>query len=109
MDMIPEGEKTTVFQKFFKEIEESTKDMAINKVFATSIWDESLYKAWSTIVQFLIPNLGFIQQSLKKFCHICDCDEIVLFEKATFLIIAYHEHKKHADAQRYEKLSNIVK
>jgi len=44
-----------------------------------------------------------------KFCEICDCDEIVLFEKTTFLIIAHHELKKHKDKLRFERLSNIVK
>ncbi len=50
MDMIADSEKEKVFKAFFREIESNTKGMAINKVFATSIWDESLYKAWSTIV-----------------------------------------------------------
>lgn len=25
--------------------------------FKTSIWDETLYKAWSTIVSILLPNI----------------------------------------------------
>jgi hypothetical protein len=29
---------------------EATKEMEIKEVFGTSIWDETLYKAWSQIV-----------------------------------------------------------
>jgi Ras-related GTP-binding protein A/B len=83
--------------------------MKIKEIFATSIWDETLYKAWSKIVQFLIPNLSNVQENLLKFCEICDCDEIVLFEKTTFLIIAHHALKKHKDKLRFERMSNIVK
>jgi len=83
--------------------------MKITSIFATSIWDETLYKAWSEIVQSLIPNLSNVQANLQKFCEICDCDEIVLFEKTTFLIIAHHESKKHKDKLRFERMSNIMK
>ena len=54
--------------------------MIIKEVFATSIWDESLYKAWSSIV-----------------------------EKSTFLIIAYYENKQDKNILKYERLSNIIK
>lgn len=63
----------------------------IREVIATSIWDETLYKAWSTIVQHLIPNIRTIKDSLISFCELCNCEEVVLFEKSTFLIIAFHE------------------
>lgn len=57
--------------------------------FATSIWDETLYKAWSTIVYSLIPNVDQLESQLKQFCDICGADEVVLFEKATFLEISH--------------------
>lgn len=60
---------------------EVSKDVNIKEIFPTSIWDETLYKAWSQVVQYLIPDLAFIKESLKQFCQICNCDEIVLFEK----------------------------
>lgn len=95
----------------------------------TSIWDETLYKAWSEIVTNLIPNISLLETHLNNFCRICDADEVVLFERATFLVISHaqantdadfaeqsasslssHEKRtQHFDPHRFEKISNIVK
>ncbi|KAI3404530.2 GTR1 [Candida oxycetoniae] len=56
--------------------------------FPTSIWDESLYKAWSQIVCSLIPNINQFNSNLIKFNSILDAEEIILFEKTTFLVIS---------------------
>jgi hypothetical protein len=44
--------------------------------FATSIWDETLYKAWSSIVVSLIPNVSVLQSHLENFRQIVDADEV---------------------------------
>jgi len=108
---ISEGERKKVFEKKKSEIVEATAsaNMTPKEVFATSIWDDTLYKAWSQIVQLLIPNMQRIKDTLKQFSSVCDCDEVVLFEKQTFLIIAYHESKQNKDIVKYERLSTIVK
>lgn len=36
-------------------------------------------------------------------------DEVVLFERATFLVIAHATEVPHEDQHRFEKISNIVK
>jgi len=79
------------------------------KCFGTSIWDETLYKAWSAIVYSLIPDMEVLENNLNEFCRICDADEIVLFERATFLVISHATHKSHRDVHRFEKISNIIK
>jgi len=61
---------------------------AIIKMFPTSIYDESLYRAWSRIVHSLIPNAPLLSQHLTTFADICNAVEVVLFERTTFLIIA---------------------
>lgn len=78
-------------------------------LFPTSIWDETLYKAWSSIVYALIPNIDVIEKRLQKFCSICEADEVVLFERATFLVISHASTRKHKDIHRFEKISNIIK
>jgi len=40
-------------------------------------------------VYALIPNVKAVQSRLEKFCKICEADEVVLFEKATFLVISH--------------------
>lgn len=86
--------------------------------FATSIWDESLYKAWSSIVCTLIPNMGQYELNLTKLQEIIEAQEIILFEKTTFLVICSSNNGKSAgqltnkeglDPKRFEKISNIMK
>lgn len=80
-------------------LEKVTKPFAC-MCFATSIWDETLYKAWSKIVYHLIPNVQLLERSLKQLSDVLEADEIILFERATFLEIACHTSKPHADDHR---------
>jgi Ras-related GTP-binding protein A/B len=77
--------------------------------FGTSIWDETLYKAWSSIVWELVPNIEKLEAQLGKFCALSQADEVVLFEKQTFLVISHATHTSNLDVHRYEKISNIIK
>ena len=77
--------------------------------FPTSIWDETLYKAWSQIVHELIPNAIQLEKSLNEFAKVIEADEILLFEKITFLVVSHCLAKPHNDLQRFEKISNIIK
>jgi Ras-related GTP-binding protein A/B len=75
----------------------------------TSIWDETLYKAWSNIVAIMLPNRNQLHQSLKQICTALNANEVVLFEKSTFLVISNYHAAEHADIHRFEKISNIIK
>lgn len=59
--------------------------------FQTSIWDETLYKAWAQIVHELIPNAVQLEKSLKDFSDVIEANEILLFEKTTFLVRAEYK------------------
>jgi Ras-related GTP-binding protein A/B len=61
----------------------------IFRCFQTSIWDETLYKAWSQIVHELISNAEQLNKSLNEFADVTEADEILLFEKKTFLVKYY--------------------
>jgi len=50
-----------------------------------------------------------LESSLQNFCNICEADEVVLFERATFLVISHSTKKPHHDIHRFEKISNIIK
>ena len=82
---------------------------AKTECFKTSIWDETLYKAWSTIVSILLPNIDKLKLSLQKICETVHANEVVLFEKSTFLVISHYDAVKHDDVHRFEKISNIIK
>jgi len=114
IDLIKEGQRELVFQDKVAQCQRLTVPLTMT-AFKTSIWDETLYKAWSDIVCSLIPNMKEIQTLLNKFCMICEADEVVLFERATFLVLA-HSHNKNrenkailSDPHRFEKVSNVIK
>nr|CDP95533.1 BMA-RAGA-1 [Brugia malayi] len=84
-------------------------DNVVRQCYRSSIWDETLYKAWSAIVCHLVPNVASMEARLKQFAVILDADEVLLFEKATFLVIAQAQIVQHNDVHRFEKVSNIIK
>ena len=61
------------------------------------------------MVYSLIPNRDHLQSHLEKLCEVCQADELVLFERATFLVISNAVLRPHLDVHRFEKVSNIIK
>lgn len=96
MDLIQEDERDQVFKDREAYLRKLSPDREI-VCFRTSIWDETLYKAWSAIVYSLIPNVQDLEYHLQDFADIMDADEVLLFERATFLVICHCERKKHKD------------
>lgn len=93
MDLVAKEEQEMIFDDRRRLIKECCDECNVPnfQCFGTSIWDETLYKAWSEIVTNLIPNIGVLQSHLDDFCRSCDADEVVLFEKATFLVISHSQ------------------
>jgi Ras-related GTP-binding protein A/B len=57
----------------------------------------------------LIPNVTEVERSLGDFADIMEADEVLLFERSTFLVIAHAQRNDHRDPHRFEKISNIIK
>lgn len=108
MDLVAEEDRARVFAEREAIVAEHSGNFT-PRCFATSIWDETLYKAWSSIVYSLIPHVKVLEKHLEEFCTICDADEVVLFEKATFLVIAHVTRKEFHDTHRFERISNMIK
>jgi Ras-related GTP-binding protein A/B len=87
MDLVAEEDRERAFEERAALIQNRWPQFKM-QVFATSIWDETLYQAWSSIVYSLIPNVEILKAQLDDFRKICGADEIVLFERATFLVIS---------------------
>jgi Ras-related GTP-binding protein A/B len=109
MDLVAEEEREKFFERKKQELVSSSAVPGGVICLPTSIWDETLYKAWSEIVYTLIPNISHIEKQLKKFCGIAGADEVVLFERETFLFICHCNLKNFRDLHRFENISNIVK
>ncbi|KAJ8605569.1 hypothetical protein CTAYLR_000148 [Chrysophaeum taylorii] len=108
MDLVKEELRDDVFEERQASILELAGRLRV-ACFATSIWDETLYRAWSEIVYSLVPNTHMLETHLTDFCRACGADEVVLFESTTFLVIGHAAQNPHPDAHRFEKISNIIK
>lgn len=110
MDLVQEELRDDVYLERSNHLKQHSLGMKISCI-ATSIWDETLYKAWSSIVYTLIPNIPILEKHLQVFAENADAEEVVLFERTTFLVISHATRSTtaHPDPQRFEKVSNIVK
>ncbi|POW00542.1 hypothetical protein PSTT_13096 [Puccinia striiformis] len=95
MDLVPEEHRQFVFESKAKEVRNKVHDYSKGKIsdemihiFSTSIWDETIYKAWSTIVQMLIPEIGSLHAPLERFAKFTSACEVIVFETATSLVVA---------------------
>ena len=110
MDLVPEEQREPVFMQRERELKKLAQPLGLQVTcFKTSIWDETLYRAWSLMVYSLIPNRESLEAQLDKLCLVCHADEVVLFERATFLVISHAVREEHSDHHRFEKVSNIIK
>mmetsp|Transcript_15182 Transcript_15182/g.15736 ORF Transcript_15182/g.15736 Transcript_15182/m.15736 type:complete len:311 (+) Transcript_15182:24-956(+) len=108
MDLVSDHRKQSVFEKRQREIKERSSNFQA-KCFPTSIWEVSLYKAWTDIVSTLIMDMKSLKQALANFAEACNADEVILFEKSTFLLTCNHSKIEISDDQRFEKISHIIK
>jgi len=108
MDLVPQKKWDSVFQKWDADLRQASRTVQ-PQAFATTIWNESLYNAWSAIVNALIPRRDLLQKQLSQFLEVCDAREALLFERSTFLVVASASLHPPKDPHRLEKLSNIIK
>jgi len=109
MDLVPEGsDKQRLVSKKEAEIKTASGPFR-SVVFTTSIWDDTLYHAWSEIVNSMIPRREVLVQHLEHMAKACEAAEVLLFERATFLVLATAGLRPYKDIERFEKLSSIIK
>ncbi|CDZ98685.1 GTP-binding protein [Phaffia rhodozyma] len=90
MDLEDPSERARIEREKRDDLTKKVKARLGGKVmaFGTSIWDESLYKAWSAIIRTLIPNSQRLVAHLSRLCDKAHGAEAVLFERQTFLVVA---------------------
>jgi len=80
--------------------------------FATSIWDQSLYKAWTQIIYYLIPNANLIESLLRSLLTIISARELILYERTTCLMVTHITRGTEGSnpfTDRFERISSILK
>jgi Ras-related GTP-binding protein A/B len=111
MDLVVPHQREDIYNDRVKFVQE--KSDAFEPIpFATSIWDQSLYKAWAEIIHDLVPNLDQIETHLGSLGKIIMAEEVMLFERSSFLVVSNWCSDIGAvnpTTDRFERLSNIIK
>lgn len=116
MDLLPTEQKTDVFRAKATEVratceQEGFKQQQVD-FWATSIWDQSLYKAWTQVIYFLVPNASAIEGMLRKLAGLLDAREMILYERTTCLVVTHISRgiaESNPYTDRFERISSILK
>ena len=108
MDKVDQRKRNEIFQNRVKQFELKAGSFIIN-CFPTSIWENTLYKAWSDILGRIIRNNLKIKELLGKYALATQVDDVALFEKNTFLCISSFNNKNIKDNERYENICGVMK
>ncbi|KAM0792085.1 hypothetical protein ACM66B_004789 [Microbotryomycetes sp. NB124-2] len=120
MDLVPEAQQASKLSEFQAEVTKRATEAGWRgklRFHGTSIWNETLYKAWSVIMAHLMPSLSSLRFNLNNFLDLTSASEVVLFERTTFLVIssvtASHvsstDEDEEWDKRRFERISTMVK
>lgn len=113
MDLVQTDYREKVIADRTAAIEKRSEDFAGRvRTYGTSIWDQSLYGAWGCIVNALIPDLDVMEKGLRALSAETRAEEVVLFERATFLTVLSVVGKvgeRNPYGDRQERLSNVIK
>jgi Ras-related GTP-binding protein A/B len=113
MDLVQASWRAQLFEQRAEHIRlasESFKDTI--EFFPTSIWDQSLYKAWTQIIYSLIPNAVTIENMLEQLAETIHARELILYERTTCLMVTHVTRGAEAQnpfADRFERISSILK
>ena len=72
--------------------------------FPTTLWDSSVFHAYSVIVRTLVPDREYLDEQLAKLVKQCDGFEAAIFEKRTMLCLAHvDEHGESIETNRVQQ------
>ena len=116
MDLVPAEQKNTVYQQKTDSVRSLCEDEGFEgtqvSFSATSIWDQSLYRAWTQVIYFLVPNATTIESMLSKLADILDARELILYERTTCLTVTHitrASERGNPYTDRFERISSILK
>ncbi|KAF2153556.1 hypothetical protein K461DRAFT_142156 [Myriangium duriaei CBS 260.36] len=123
MDLISPERKDSVFADLRSQIQQVSVESGFGgtgkgagrqvEYWGTSIWDQSLYKAWTQVIYYLVPNAGQIEVLLSQLADVIHAHELVLYERTTCLMVTHvsrpYETTSNPFTDRFEKLSSILK
>lgn len=116
MDLIAMENRTKTQAQYTQELGMHCEQEGFNdqqtEFWATSIWDQTLYRAWTQVIYFLVPNATAIEVMLRKLAELLDARELILYERLTCLAVT-HITRDVEDGNpfgdRFERISSILK
>lgn len=120
MDLIEPSRRCDIYRSRVADLRRKTREVLAEhasspnvpdrvhlRCFATSIWDATLYRvrwhtdpqAWSSIIHTIVPDVERLEKHLALFADTCSAAEVVLFEKATFLVMSYYTRMRAAESK----------
>lgn len=116
MDLIPMEHKSKVLATRTQDIRTHCEQEGFQgqqvEFWATSIWDQSLYRAWTQVIYYLVPNATAMETMLHKLAEHLDAREIILYERTTCLAVTHVTREVEGGnpfADRFERISSILK
>lgn len=116
MDLVSADQKQLIYQQKCKEIRSVCEQEGfLGKqvdLCPSSIWDQSLYRAWTQVIYFLVPNASAIEGMLQKLAEVLDAREMILYERITCLVVTHITRGNEARnplTDRFERISSILK
>lgn len=116
MDLVPADRRTALYTHKVQEIRATCQEEAFTgdqvSISPSSIWDQSLYRAWTQVIYFLVPNATVIEGMLHRLAELLDAREMILYERTTCLVVTHitrgdESHNPYTD--RFERISSILK
>ena len=108
MDKLDEEKRNIIFSMKKDKLEAKAGNFKIN-FYETSIWEISLYKAFSNILSNIIKNKIDVKKLLEEYYIACDANEVILFDKSTLIPISDYNNKEIKDEERFEKMCYLMK
>lgn len=97
-----------IFSKKKEAFESKAGNFKIN-FYRTSIWEISLYKAFSDILSSIIKDIDNITKILEDYSKACEADEVSIFDKNSLIVISSFNNKNFKDEERLEKICYSMK
>ncbi|KAH0477686.1 MAG: hypothetical protein KVP17_001737 [Porospora cf. gigantea B] len=112
MDLVTPTERESVFHFYRGLLADVIMWEGHVDVSPSSIWDESLFVAWSKITSWVTPKAKYLQRVVDQVREVTGAIEVVLFERVTFLAILRStdaEQSRSLLPDRLERLSTLYK
>lgn len=100
IDLIHKDVRREIFEARKQEILAciDPEDTTEIEFFGTSIWSDSLFLAYSSVVRSLVPHRDVLVETMRGIAVACDAVEVALYERSTFLCLTHITRTAATDA-----------